>query len=254
LNRAIQGAGYECTKKSSRERENIWGIEKLRAYIATVKSRFRPSLSHEASIILQKHYSVCRSSDDMAIQVTVRFLESLIRLAQAHASLMHRNVVQLDDAVAIILLMESSVASYTQNSHDSLYDDPTSEFPNDDVTDVDFLFRKARVLERYQMQHHLTPDEFKIIEEQGRMSNTEIMSNGWGNFEGSNHAMNSNCGNNMSSMPYDPPNMNSTQDHYGRLTQRNNSQPNGHFNFSPDNNLHSIDYTPFPDEKRARNR
>ncbi|EEC43282.1 predicted protein, partial [Phaeodactylum tricornutum CCAP 1055/1] len=62
--------------------EEPWTMEKLRAYIAVVKERFLPVISDEAATLLERHYEKCRSSQSNTIPVTVRFLESLIRLSQ----------------------------------------------------------------------------------------------------------------------------------------------------------------------------
>lgn len=167
LNRAIQGAGYECSKSSSLLSGRLhWNIDKLRAYVATVKSCFHPRISTDASLLLERHYTECRSSEHIEVQVTVRLLESLIRLAQAHARLMFRNVVELDDAVAIILLMECTVASTSASSFQSLYVDPaTALFPADDVADVQFVLNKMKVLQKYHMLDRLTSDERSLIED-----------------------------------------------------------------------------------------
>jgi len=203
-----------------------WNIDKLRAYIATVKSRFHPSISADASILLERHYSECRGSEYIEVQVTVRLLESLIRLAQAHARLMHRNVVELDDAIAVILLMECSVASTSATSFNSLYTDPTNAiFPDDDVADTEFILEKMKVLEKYQMLDRLTDDEVKIITEQNAMAqySNEADPNGWDDIEANQ------------SMPYSSPpsydhnhpshDNNVTQDHYGRFTQQKSPSP-----------------------------
>ncbi len=191
-------------------RRDVWGIEKLRAYVATVKSRFRPSLSVEASMLLEKHYSTCRSSVDMAIQITVRFLESLIRLAQAHASLMHRDEVKLDDAVAIIILMESSVASLTQNNSNMLGGDPMADFPDDENADLEFLMNKVQILECYGMIEYLSQDEYKIVQnERSKVVNDPMMIN-WDNYQGTQNYQ--------------------EVDHYGRFTQKTTPSPSQYHN------------------------
>ena len=46
-----------------------------------------------------------------ALYITVWFLELLIRLLQAHARLMNRDTVTLQDKFAVVLIVESSTAS-----------------------------------------------------------------------------------------------------------------------------------------------
>ena len=168
LNNAIEGFGYECTNTTSHSVEKVWPMDKLRAYIATVKSRFYPALTHEAAELLQRHYQACRASQTATITVTVRFLESLIRLSQAHARLMYRNAVTLQDAAAAILLMESSagcLGGIEQNElrdaeEESLYRDPMSTvFPDDSIADIDFLCDEYVLLKRYDMLHYLSNDD-----------------------------------------------------------------------------------------------
>jgi hypothetical protein len=191
----------------------VWGIKKLRAYIATVKSRFRPTISHDASILLERHYTFCRSSVDMAIQITVRFLESLIRLAQAHASLMHRNIVKVDDAVAVILLMESTVASTSHYSNDSFCSDPTADFPNDNEADHEFLLMKAKVLEKYGMSSCLSAAEYAFLTNEQNQSDHKPTINSWDYYQKQSVAI---SGNQIS-----------YRDHYGRFTQRTIPSPEG---------------------------
>ena len=191
-----------------------------RAYIATVKSRFRPTISHDASILLEKHYACCRSSVDMAIQITVRFLESLIRLAQAHASLMHRNVVEVDDAVAIISLMESTVASTTHYSNNSLCGDPTSDFPDDNQADVDFILMKAKVLEKYEMSHCLSNSDRLIIQNDQQQSSYDPTLASWETYQQSKVMA---TGSQV------------TIDHYGRLTQKATPSPDARENENRNN-------------------
>jgi hypothetical protein len=123
----------------------------------------------------------------MDLQITVRFLESLIRLAQAHARLMFRNTVELDDAIAVILLMECSVASCSSNigGGNTLYKEPTTYvFPDSDVADIEFLCEKANILERYNMLDRLSAKECAIIQENATSPNySGTPTDSWDNRE-----------------------------------------------------------------------
>lgn len=139
---------------------NYWSMDKLRAYIATVKERFHPKLSAEAAHLLQAHYQRCRNSHQTSVQITVRFLESLIRLSQAHARLMYRNVVEREDAAAVILIMECSAATSAGLSRelvdkDDLFDPPMNfELVPDERVDDDFRLKMQKVLLRYSGGTH----------------------------------------------------------------------------------------------------
>ena len=74
-----------------------------------VQRQFQPKLSVAAQKILTHYYQYVRGHNNSVAQATVRLLESLIRLAQAHARLMMRSRVETMDAVVVVLLMEASV-------------------------------------------------------------------------------------------------------------------------------------------------
>ncbi|CAM0951862.1 unnamed protein product [Alopecurus aequalis] len=87
-----------------------WTLPFLRRYIHYVKQRFKPVLTKEAERVISGYYQLQRRSGTQnAARTTVRMLESLIRLAQAHARLMFRNEVTQLDAIAAILCIESSM-------------------------------------------------------------------------------------------------------------------------------------------------
>ncbi|XP_057433627.1 probable DNA helicase MCM9 [Lotus japonicus] len=91
---------------------NIWPLSILKRYIHYVKAKFRPVLTREAEIVISSYYQLQRkSATDNAARTTVRMLESLIRLAQAHARLMFRNEVTRLDAITAILCIESSMTT-----------------------------------------------------------------------------------------------------------------------------------------------
>ena len=155
LNRAIQGAGFECNDETEGTNEP-WNMEKLRAYIAMVKDRFHPTLSDDAATLLEKHYERCRLSSSATIPVTVRFLESIIRLSQAHARLMYRNQVTLQDAVAVLRVMECSAFCYggfdgnVPDVENILYCDPMAmDFSS--CADLEFMCFEYKVLSIYGM-------------------------------------------------------------------------------------------------------
>ncbi|KFQ93714.1 DNA helicase MCM9, partial [Nipponia nippon] len=94
-----------CPSKS----EKLWSMEKMKTYFCLIKS-IQPKLSEESNLILVRYYQMQRQSDCRnAARTTIRLLESLIRLAEAHARLMFRDTVTLEDAVTVVSVMESSM-------------------------------------------------------------------------------------------------------------------------------------------------
>ena len=66
----------------------------LRAYVQWVRAAFRPVLTPGAEAVLGAYYAQQRgAADRQASRTTVRMLESLVRLVQAHARLMARHEV-----------------------------------------------------------------------------------------------------------------------------------------------------------------
>ncbi|KAF5813711.1 putative DNA helicase [Helianthus annuus] len=112
-----------------------WPLSLLRRYIHFVKGYFRPTLTKEAENVISRYYQLQRrSATENAARTTVRMLESLIRLAQAHARLMFRNEVTRLDAITAILCIESSmttsaiVDSFGNALHSNFTDDPDQEY------------------------------------------------------------------------------------------------------------------------------
>ncbi|XP_067338365.1 DNA helicase MCM9 isoform X2 [Channa argus] len=87
----------------------LWPIEKMKAYFSVIK-RLQPQVSEEANTILTRYYQLQRQSDGRnAARTTIRMLESLSRLAEAHAKLMYRETVTIEDAVMAVSVMECSM-------------------------------------------------------------------------------------------------------------------------------------------------
>lgn len=86
----------------------LWTIDKLQTHFMAIRD-INPILTPEASEILGCYYKSCRAhpARDPA-RTTVRLLDSIMRLAQAHARLMFRSEVTATDAVTVIRLMENS--------------------------------------------------------------------------------------------------------------------------------------------------
>ncbi|CBI37381.3 hypothetical protein VitviT2T_002691 [Vitis vinifera] len=114
---------------------NIWPLPLLRRYIHFVKGYFKPVLTKEAEKVISSYYQLQRrSATHNAARTTVRMLESLIRLAQAHARLMFRNEVTRLDAITAILCIESSmttsaiVDSVGNALHSNFTENPDQEY------------------------------------------------------------------------------------------------------------------------------
>jgi len=163
LNRAIQGAGFDAAGKGDTEGVIPWTMEKLRAYISIVKDRFHPVVSDCAALLLERHFEKMRMAGSSTIPITVRFLESMIRLSQAHARLMYRHMVTLEDACAVLRIMECSAMCYggfdgnVDDLESAMYQDPmTMDFSSN--ADIEFLCFEYQVLEKYGMLDRMLID------------------------------------------------------------------------------------------------
>ena len=103
-------AGVENSKVQLQSKvEETWDLLKLRDYISYVKHRFQPTMSKESQFLLMRYYQMQRQSEERSSgRTTVRLLESLMRLSEAHAKIMSREVVMLEDAVVAIACVNLS--------------------------------------------------------------------------------------------------------------------------------------------------
>ncbi|XP_047415667.1 DNA helicase MCM9 isoform X3 [Sciurus carolinensis] len=89
--------------------EKLWSMEKMKTYFCLIRT-LQPTLSDAGNQVLLRYYQRQRQSDSRnAARTTIRLLESLIRLAEAHARLMFRDIVTLEDAITVVSVMESSM-------------------------------------------------------------------------------------------------------------------------------------------------
>ncbi|KGL77901.1 DNA helicase MCM9, partial [Tinamus guttatus] len=113
--------------------EKLWSMEKMKTYFCLIKS-LQPRLSEESHAVLVRYYQRQRQSGARsAARTTIRLLESLIRLAEAHARLMFRDTVTLEDAVTVVSVMESSMQGGAllggiNALHTSFPDNPTAQY------------------------------------------------------------------------------------------------------------------------------
>eukprot|EP00667_Euglena_gracilis_P002839 EG_transcript_2846 len=88
----------------------VWDLPMIQQYFAVVKA-IHPVLTPEAETVLTRYYELQRQQDDRnQARTTIRLLESLVRLAQAHARLMFRLEVTRQDAVIAVIAMEGSTS------------------------------------------------------------------------------------------------------------------------------------------------
>ncbi|VDL59472.1 unnamed protein product [Hymenolepis diminuta] len=121
-----------------------WTAEELRNYIAWVRGEFQPRLSKGAALLLQRYYELRRrtlqrvqgAEQDQAVagRTTLRLLESLVRLTQAHARLMARDKTVIEDAVVAIWLMDCSIQSTFGRSASAVEIDGHCVTPEETVT------------------------------------------------------------------------------------------------------------------------
>ena len=147
---------------------------------------------------------------------SVRFLESLIRLTQAHARLIDRKSAELDDAVAVLRVMECSAYAYggfdgnVPDLDGVFYCDPFDlDLPVYGSPDDDFLVFQYNILRRYDMlkcmSNGATRKALAFINGTGGNANQA-----WRNFD----------------TPRDVQTSTESRDHYGRsFTQTDTRTP-----------------------------
>ncbi|CAC9547313.1 DNA replication licensing factor MCM9 [Leishmania donovani] len=95
-------------------------VDEVARYLWWVRTQYAtadgPFLSDPAADLLGRYYEIQRQRGaspalDDAVPVTVRFLESLVRLTQAHAKLHLQTMCTLEDAAMAVFLMERSAYS-----------------------------------------------------------------------------------------------------------------------------------------------
>ncbi|KAI3941095.1 hypothetical protein MKW92_021790 [Papaver armeniacum] len=147
--------GESETGRSDEDLSTVWPLPMLQRYIHYVKGHFRPVLTKEAEGIISSYYQLQRrTATENAARTTVRMLESLIRLAQAHARLMFRNEVTGLDAIAAILCIESSMT--TSAIVDSVGNALHSNFA--EKPDQEYAKQEKLILERLKSD---SLDEFR---------------------------------------------------------------------------------------------
>jgi DNA helicase MCM9 len=125
-------AGVES--KAAEAEAEVWPLERMQAYVQLVKSEFRPVMLPFSKRILISYYQIQRQKcERSAARTTIRLLESLVRLAQAHARLMFRPVVLPVDAITAVIAVESStlvssILGVSSALHAGFAEDPDALF------------------------------------------------------------------------------------------------------------------------------
>ncbi len=137
-------------------------IEKdlMRKYVAYARNSIFPRLSDEAISILQEQYVKTRNSENDAIPITVRQLESTIRLAEAAARARLSTIVTADDAL------------FAKKIVDFYLSDVSSE---NGKTDIDIIYTGNSAKQRNELESVL--DIIKQIKsEKGAVEVADVIS------------------------------------------------------------------------------
>ena len=80
-----------------------WSFDRLRRYISLARCTLKPKLTPEAEALIRSYFQLRRQQeDDPKGRPTIRLIESLIRLTQAHARLMWMDEALPRDVIVAI--------------------------------------------------------------------------------------------------------------------------------------------------------
>lgn len=102
----------ERDERTVMEGGDRWDEATLRAYLECARRKLEPVMSAQAERVLSDYFERQRQAEGRHVaRTTIRLLESLIRLSQAHARLMWRSVVVVSDAVYAIAMIEAGASA-----------------------------------------------------------------------------------------------------------------------------------------------
>ncbi|KAF8067336.1 MCM9 [Scenedesmus sp. PABB004] len=112
-----------------------WSVEELRGYVAWAKAA-NPNISMDDAaeqVILAYYQQQRRAEERSQARTTIRMLESLVRVSQAHARLCARGRVGQQDAVMAVLVLDSSMCGsslvgWSNALHTHFPEDPDAEY------------------------------------------------------------------------------------------------------------------------------
>ena len=126
-------ADYQKSKfilKRSTEKRELLTTGQLQ-YLLNKSSSFKPKLTKESSQVIYKYFELMRAENSK--DVTMRQLESLLRLSQAHARLCQRNEVTVFDCISVIILYEATYRGIGIISNISFVSAPLFEIANNKI-------------------------------------------------------------------------------------------------------------------------
>lgn len=126
--------------QSHKQNQEHWCVEELRQYFALVRDVFRPQLSPRAERMLQGYYALQRQQtggNGSNERTSVRMLEGLARLTQAHAKLCFRHSATSTDAVVAIQVIEGSLTGSKVLSADAAIGNEFMDEPDAGIAQVE---------------------------------------------------------------------------------------------------------------------
>ncbi|KAI0983084.1 hypothetical protein GJ496_009299 [Pomphorhynchus laevis] len=160
------------------DKQDIVPCTMIRKYIAYSLKYVNPVLTTEASNILKEFYLQARQNQDSnAIPITLRFLESLIRLCKARARLFLRNECIAEDADDAVSIVQHCLDQLSLRDISGFSDKHTVNKSGSSKTKARKKFvQLIRTVTAHRKNDHFTNDELKEISENAGLDFDEFES------------------------------------------------------------------------------